>query len=154
MVLIHQKLYNKDQLVGINTQEYFEDLTKDIIESHQSQEQNIKYNLDVVPLVLDIETITPIGLILNELITNCLKHAFTKSSVQNTLNITFKETEGTLVLEVQDNGTGIQGEIKKSSFGIKLIKALSKKLKATLDFDKVSPTGTRAQLIIKRYEKL
>ena len=154
MVLIHQKLYNKDQLVGINTQEYFEDLTKDILESHQLQDQNISYNLDVAPLVLGIETITPIGLILNELITNCLKHAFAKSNLNNELNINFKEEGNTLILEVIDNGTGIQGEVKASSFGIKLIKALSKKLKATFEYDKIDPKGTRATLIINRYEKL
>ena len=76
MVLIHQKLYNKDELVGINTKDYFDDLVKDIFESHQFQETKIDYELNVAPLVLDIETITPIGLILNELIVNTLKHAF------------------------------------------------------------------------------
>ncbi len=154
MVLIHQKLYNKDQLVGINTQEYFEDLTKDILESHQLQDQNISYNLDVAPLVLGIETITPIGLILNELITNCLKHAFENSSSDNQVSINFREERNTLVLEVIDNGTGIEGEVKASSFGIKLIKALSKKLKATLEYGKIHPKGTQATLIINRYEKL
>lgn len=154
MVLIHQKLYNKDQLVGINTQEYFEDLTKDILESHQSQEQNISYDLNVTPIVLGIETITPIGLILNELITNCLKHAFANSSSDNKVSINFREERNTLVLEVIDNGTGIQGEVNASSFGIKLIRALSKKLKATLEYDKIQPKGTRAALAINRYEKL
>lgn len=154
MVLIHQKLYNKDQLVGINTKEYFQDLTKDILESHQSQEHQITYNLDVTPLILAIETITPIGLILNELITNTLKHAFKNANTDNNLKINFREVDQKLILEVIDNGSGITGEIRDTSFGIKLIKALAKKLKATLHHQPISPSGTKATLTITRFEKL
>ena len=154
MVLIHQKLYNKDQLVGINTKEYFEDLITDIMESHQFTEHSINYSLEVSPLILGIETITPIGLILNELITNVLKHAFEEVTEKSKMQITFKDKGEHLLLKVADNGKGMSKVIKESSFGIKLIKALSKKLKATLVYDEADPAGTLATLEITRYQVL
>ena len=154
MVLIHQKLYSKEQLVGISTEEYFTDLTKDIFESHQFEENTIKYSLDVEPLVLDIETITPLGLILNELITNVLKHAFNPVSEKSEMQIRFKKKGEILQLQVEDNGVGMPLEIKESSFGIQLIKALAKKLKAKVVFSKGSLNGSLATIDIYRFNEL
>lgn len=152
MVLIHQKLYNKDQLVGIDSKEYFNDLVNDIFESHQFQEHSLNYKLDLESLILDVETITPIGLILNELIINVLKHAFPKVESSSFLKIDFKHMDDSLVLRVVDNGKGLENDIKDTSFGIKLMKALSKKLKATLEFK--SENGTEAVLTIKKFNIL
>jgi len=154
MVLIHQKLYNKDQLVGINTQEYFQDLTRDIFESHQFTKLPINYSLKVSPMVLAIETITPIGLILNELITNVLKHAFSTVDEQSKMHISLEEDGKDLLLKVTDNGKGMADTFKESSFGIKLIRALAKKLKASLEYAHAIPRGTEAVLVIRRFEKI
>lgn len=154
MVLIHQKLYNKDELVGINTKDYFQDLTRDIFESHQFQGEPIAYELDVEPLVLDLETITPLGLILNELIVNTLKHAFKTIDDKGKLIVNFKKESNALKLKVVDNGKGFKGEIKNTSFGISLMKALSKKLKATLHYNSQPNLGTEAVLIIKKFNIL
>lgn len=154
MVLIHQKLYNKEQLVGISTEEYFTDLTKDIFESHQFEENTIKYSLEVEPLILDIETITPLGLILNELITNILKHAFRPISEKSEMQIRFKKNGEKLELQVEDNGVGMPSEIKETSFGIQLITALAKKLKARMNFSKGTMNGTLAILDIHRFKEL
>ncbi|MEZ4777843.1 MAG: histidine kinase dimerization/phosphoacceptor domain -containing protein [Flavobacteriaceae bacterium] len=154
MVLIHQKLYSKDQLVGINTKEYFTDLVNDIFESHQFENQKIHYSLDVEPLVLDIETITPLGLILNELITNVIKHAFPNDNPKNSMKVSLKKLGQSLQLIVVDNGIGMAKDIPENSFGIKLIQALSKKLKAWLSFSENSPKGTLAILDIERFTEL
>lgn len=154
MVLIHQKLYNKDQLVGVNTKEYIEDLTKDIFESHQFIEKKVNYFLDVDSLVLKIETITPLGLILNELITNVLKHAFPEINEESQMKIKLKRQEEYLQLEVSDNGIGMPNQIAESSFGIQLIRALAKKLKATLTFPKTKNGGTMAVVSIHRFHEL
>jgi two-component sensor histidine kinase len=154
MVLIHQKLYNKDELVGINAQDYFNDLVHDIFESHQFKSDSISYHLEVEPLVLDIETITPTGLILNELIVNTLKHAFDQITTKNKIDIKFNKEADALVLKVIDNGKGFEGEIKSTSFGITLMKALSKKLNATLTYKSELDKGTEAKLVIKKYKLL
>lgn len=154
MVLIHQRLYSKDELVGINTKDYFNDLVHDVFESHQFEAKAIKFQLDVEPLVLDIETVTPVGLILNELIVNTLKHAFDAVTSQSKIDIQFKKEAENLVLKVIDNGKGFEGEIKNTSFGITLMKALSKKLNATLSYTSQLNKGTEATLIIKKYNLL
>ncbi|WP_178987325.1 tetratricopeptide repeat-containing sensor histidine kinase [Winogradskyella schleiferi] len=154
MVLIHQRLYNKDELIGINTKEYFSDLVGDIIESHQFKSDPIAYELDVEPLILDIETITPIGLILNELIVNTLKHAFDEVTSKSKIRIKFNHEDNKLILKVIDNGRGFDGEVKNTSFGITLMKALSKKLKAKLSYTSKMNYGTEATLVINNYNLL
>ena len=152
MVLIHQKLYNKEELIGINTNEYFNDLVTDIFESHQFKLEAVKYNLNVEPLILDVETITPIGLILNELIVNTLKHAFNVINTDSEINIEFKRDNKNLILKITDNGKGFSGTIKNTSFGITLMKALSKKLNATLNYDSIIDKGTEATLTITKFK--
>ncbi|GEQ85209.1 hypothetical protein ULMS_07170 [Patiriisocius marinistellae] len=154
MVLIHQKLYSKNKLVGIDSKEYIEDFTKDVIESHQFETTKLKYKVDAQSLLLDIETITPLGLILNELITNVLKHAFHPVTENSLLHISFKKQAATLVLTVTDNGKGMPPKVKDSSFGLQLIEGLCKKLKATLTLLPASPKGTEAKVVMMRFEIL
>jgi len=154
MVLIHQKLYNKDELVGIDTKDYFSDLVTDIFESHQFKTEPIPYNLNAESLILDVETITPIGLILNELIVNTLKHAFETVKPDSKIIIDFKKTDKNLLLKIKDNGKGFNGDIKETSFGITLMKALSKKLNATLNYESELNKGTEAQLVITKFKAL
>ncbi len=154
MVLIHQKLYSKDKLVGIDSKEYIEDFTKDVIESHQFEATKLKLQVESQSLLLDIETITPLGLILNELITNVLKHAFNPVTEESLLHISFKKEGETLVLTVTDNGKGMPAKIKESSFGLQLIEGLCKKLKASITLLPASPKGTEAKVVMKRFEIL
>ncbi len=154
MVLIHQRLYSKDQLVGIDSKEYLEALTKDIFEMHQFKKELLPYKLNIESLVLSIETITPIGLILNELIVNVLKHAYEIITPESILSIDFRKKNDELILKVIDNGKGFEDEIKDTSFGIKLMNALSKKLKASLDYNSSLSNGTEVILNIKKFEIL
>ena len=154
MVLIHQRLYSKDQLVGIDSKEYLEALTKDIFETHQFKKEKLPYVLNIEPIVLSIETITPIGLILNELIINVLKHAFENITAESLLSIDFKKMDDTLHLKVVDNGKGFNGKIKETSFGIKLMDTLAKKLRATLNYESSKNNGTEVILNIKKFEIL
>lgn len=151
MVLIHQKLYSKDQLVGIDSKEYIEDFTEDVIRSNEFSAHKLTYTLDLESLVLDIETITPIGLILNELLTNVLKHAFPEVNAESLVHIKFLKQNDTLVLEVSDNGVGINGDRNEDSFGLKLIETLAKKLKGELTIEASKPKGTIAILTMERF---
>lgn len=154
MVLIHQRLYNKDELIGINTKNYFSDLVREVFESHQFKSEPIKYVLNIEELVIDIETITPLGLIVNELIVNTLKHAFKDVNADSKLLVEFFKQNDNLILKVIDNGRGFEGEIKSTSFGITLMKALSKKLKATLNYNSQLNNGTEAVLTITKFKVL
>lgn len=154
MVLIHQRLYSKDELVGIDSKEYLEALTKDIFETHQFKKEILPYKLNIEPIVLSIETITPIGLILNELIVNVLKHAYESIKPDSILTVDFRKNNDELILKVIDNGKGFEGEIKDTSFGIKLMNALSKKLKANLTYISSVDNGTEVILNIRKFEIL
>ncbi len=140
MILIHQKMYSKDQLTGIDTKEYMEDLVKDIIENHTDNSHSVNFHTDVERHILSIETITSIGLIINELITNSLKHAFPLSVDQPIIEVHFTKQTDFFVLEVKDNGIGMQQEPKPTSFGLKLIHALAKKLKGKITFENKNGT--------------
>jgi two-component sensor histidine kinase len=152
MVLIHQKLYNRDQLIGIETREYIEDLVNDIVDNQTDEILKLRTQTDVESVVFSIDTITPVGLIINELITNCIKHAFDESISNPMIQVMFRKEGDVYVLQVKDNGKGLNNHIKESSFGLKLIRALSKKLKAKFEIE--SNAGTCVRLIIHQFEEM
>lgn len=152
MGIIHQKLYSKNQLTGINIKEYITELTNDIIENQAVAIKNLTTTIDVENYTLNVDTITPIGLIINELITNVIKHAFINSDKNPTLNIIFKKEKNYFILKVIDNGIGYENPINKSSFGLKLIDSLSKKLKASVVVE--NKNGTSVTIQINKFEEV
>ncbi|MCB0461094.1 MAG: histidine kinase dimerization/phosphoacceptor domain -containing protein [Flavobacteriaceae bacterium] len=154
MAIIHQKLYSEQQLAGVDTKAYFEDLIAEVFNSHTNKSNNAKYKTDIQSILLGIETITLIGLILNELITNVLKHAFKTKSSENLLDVFFKEENNRLVLKVKDNGSGMKTNKKQESLGLKLVDSLSKKLKANVVINSDKAQGTEVILHIEKYDKL
>lgn len=152
MVLIHQKLYSKDQLIGIETKEYIDDLVNDIIENQTDTIPNLTTKVSVESTVFSIDTITPLGLIINELITNCIKHAFNSDIKNPKLELNFSKTDDYYTLKISDNGVGFQNEISENSFGIKLIKALAKKLKGKITFE--NNQGTHFVMEIHKFEEM
>lgn len=152
MVLIHQKLYSKDQLIGIETKEYIEDLVNDIIENQTDTIPNLTTHLTVDRAVFSIDSITPLGLIINELITNCIKHAFPSSIKNPNIELVFRKEGEMYVLKVSDNGIGFKDAISDKSFGIKLIHALAKKLKGVVAFE--NNNGTHFVMEIHKFEQM
>jgi len=150
MALIHQKLYQEDNLTGVEVSDYINDLADSIFQSHNISNNDIKLQINVDKMVLDIDTITPIGIIINELIVNTLKHAFTDRNKNALIKISLHKIDDSLVLKVADNGKGFNPKDKKEkSFGLKLIKSLSRKLKADLSI--INKNGTTVELKINRF---
>ncbi|MCF6169148.1 histidine kinase dimerization/phosphoacceptor domain -containing protein [Lutibacter sp.] len=150
MALIHQKLYQKDNLTGVEVSDYINDLAESIFQSHNININTINLHIDVDKMILDIDTITPIGIIINELIVNALKHAFTTKKSGALISISLHKKNNILLLKVADNGAGFNAEKKKEkSFGLKLINSLSRKLKADLTI--TNNNGTLVVLKIKRF---
>ena len=152
MILIHQKLYSKDQLVGIDSKEYIEDLVNDIIENQSDNIENLTIVKNIDSKIFSIDTITPIGLIINELITNVIKYAFPDKIQNPQLTVSFIKKESNYELRVSDNGIGISNQNNPDSFGLKLIYSLAKKLKATVSFE--NNNGTTVTLLISKFEEL
>ena len=149
MALIHQKLYQETNLSGVKAKEYIEDLAETLRQSYATDTE-IEFDFEVDDLTIDVDTIIPIGLILNELICNSLKHAFPEES-EGKISILLKKLEDELKLQVSDNGVGDSSSPNsKNSFGKILIDSLAAKLKATLTID--STVGTSTILNIKKYK--
>lgn len=126
MSLIHQRLYQTDQLTTINMRDYIIDLTESLMLAYGYQPDKFDLRLNIDKQELDVDLAIPIGLIINELITNSFKHAY--KAVENpmlSISLSMKEE---LTLELKDNGPGINEELWKKtggSFGKRLIRNLS-----------------------------
>ncbi|MDA8692777.1 ATP-binding protein [Saprospiraceae bacterium] len=153
MSLIHQNLYDKDNLTGILISNYLPKLVEDINNSYRTSSGNINILSDIDPLELDVDTVIPIGLIVNELITNCLKYAFPDNSDGN-IHVKLKEINDHLKLSVSDDGVGMSKELEKErvrAFGHKIIKAFKAKLGAEISIS--GADGTKVELVITKYKK-
>ena len=151
MALIHEDLYRSENITGVDAELYFEQLIDNLMDSYNIHEDNIAIQINVDPLSLEVDTMIPLGLILNELVSNSLKHAF-KDSEKGMINVSLIEQKDKLILEVKDNGSKIKSidEIDGKSFGYELIKAFSRKLKAEMELYIEDGLGIR--LTIKEYK--
>lgn len=148
MSLIHQNLYSEDDLTGINMQEYIENLCTNLYNTYTIDKDRIKLELGIDELNLDVDDVVPIGLIINELITNSLKYAFPNEN-SGTISISLKRVNEKLKLTVEDDGIGIEdleGSKNKKSLGFGLVNAFSDKLRADLDIAS-SGKGTQISMI-------
>lgn len=138
MAMIHEKVYQTDDFSRIDLENYFHDLSKDIIHSYRTQnEVNFNYQFDLKSL--DLELIVPLALIFNELFTNSLKHAF--SSIKNPEISLFigKNELGKNILIYEDNGVWKEQKTE-GTFGLELIHSLSEQLDAEMKFIKSPST--------------
>lgn len=152
--LIHQRLYQSENIRGIKINTYLQELAHDILKNFSSSVTTtpIQLTCKVDELNMDLEFAIPIGLITAELITNSCKYAFTGIEKPE-INITLNKQNDTLILKVIDNGIGKQAAVNESgtSFGTKLIKSLSRKLRAEI-IENSSSTGTSIQLKITNFK--
>ena len=142
MSLIHQRLYKNDDLNTVNIREYLVDLCESLLSSYGYDRESFDLDISVCTEVLDIDHALPIGLIVNELVTNAFKYAY-QGIERPSLGILLEEEGGCLNLRVRDNGVGIDEERwrqGKDSFGKQLIGALCKQLRATQQMAVVSGT--------------
>jgi len=135
MSLIHQNLYQGEDLVGVDTKTYFEKLTESLLRSYNVDQESITLNTDVEDMTLNVDILVPLALITNELISNSLKHAFPDKS-KGHVYLGFRKEGDDLVLEQSDNGKGFDPDRKDSqeSFGYQLIRILSQKLRGNIQW--------------------
>ncbi|MBL7746512.1 MAG: ATP-binding protein [Chitinophagaceae bacterium] len=135
MALIHQNLYREGNIKGIKVKEYVSNLLQTLCDSYNITNDKVKINANIDDLSLDVDTMIPLGLVLNELVSNAFKYAF-KERQNGELTIVLNEEHSELHLSVSDNGKGfpIGMDISNNkSFGLKMIRAFAQKLKAKLD---------------------
>ena len=158
MALIHQNLYSEDNLKGIKAKEYIGNLMQSLCDSYNISNDKIKIVTDIEDLNLDIDTMIPLGLILNELLSNVFKYAFPKDAMNKQtnigeLNLVLKKQNENLYMKVYDNGIGFPEGLdtkNSKSFGLKMIKAFAQKLKAKVDI--YNNNGAVVEMLITKYQ--
>jgi two-component sensor histidine kinase/tetratricopeptide (TPR) repeat protein len=127
MAMIHQRLYMDKDLAAIDVKDYLENLSQSLAGSFGYGKQNIQTDVRLPEASLDIDLVMPIGLIVNELVTNAFKHAFSGIN-EPSVTISLQQKQAKLLeLQVADNGKGLVEE-KTGSFGMKLVQTLVKQL--------------------------
>lgn len=133
IALIHQKLYQTNNLSEVNFSDYINELTVYLKNIFRNPDQNIIITIERSEVMLDIDTAVPLGLIINELVSNSFKYAFKNKTEGNiTISISYiDKTHQKLKLIVNDNGIGLPENLdieKTSSLGLKLVTMLTKQL--------------------------
>lgn len=129
MSILHQNLYQGENLASIEMKNYFKHLAESILDTYDAWER-VDVNYDMKEIELDVDTAVPIGLIVNELLTNALKYAFPDGE-QGRITLSLKLLEEkALRLIVADNGIGksTADSSKGTGFGSQLVRLLTRQL--------------------------
>jgi len=131
MALVHEKLYRSEDLSEVDLSDYVRTLAQSLFASYGEFTRSIKLNIDINDVVLAVDTAIPCGLIINELLSNCLKHAFPDHK-NGEINISFKSSsldgKTWYTMSVSDNGVGIPEGLDirhNKSLGLQLIMTLA-----------------------------
>ena len=141
MALIHQKLYQNDDLSVIEMQGYIESLVNSVQSVFKKGSAKINITIDAEGVELDIDRAIPFGLILNELVSNSFKYAFPEEKDNGKIYIHLRKNKEQGFFEYTDNGVGLPPNYEDqvdTSMGIKLINRLVNQLQSTLNIDKTS----------------
>lgn len=143
MALIHEKLYQSNNLARVDFADYLKSLTRNLFDSYNVNPNAIALNLQVKNVDLNLDTAIACGLLINELVSNALKHGFPhreaeeNAEMMGEITIVFSQvSEGTLFLEVKDNGVGLPKEVnigETNSLGLRLVRALTRQLRGQLE---------------------
>jgi PAS domain S-box-containing protein len=151
MAFIHESLYQTKDFSSINFSEYVINLSQNLIHSYSNVEHEIKLNLDIQNVFLNLDLAIPCGLIINEIVSNALKYAFVDSSGEDEITIKMELSGDDLVLKIGDNGIGLPKHIdyrNTESLGLQLVVTLTDQLNGKINLD--TQSGTLYTIIFKQ----
>ena len=152
MAFIHQNLYQGNTVNSVNMNEYIQMLSNHLFQTYNIRKDRIHLHTQIENLNLHTDTAIPLGMILNELISNSLKYAFTNKSGGD-IWVIMKKNNSELLLQVRDNGGGLPASFdpdSTTSFGYEIIKAFLQKMKARMNIERTD--GTDVQIIISKFK--
>lgn len=143
MALIHERLYRSDDLARVDYGTYLRDLTNSLMQTYRKYAQAVTLKVETDPILLDVDTAIPCGLIVNELVSNALKHAFPDGRAGE-IGIEMRRCgEGRYRLVVRDDGVGIPAELDyrhSVSLGLQLVNSLTRQIDGTLELSQEGGT--------------
>lgn len=143
MALLHERLYQSETFTQMDMASYFDELTQHLFRTYGVNNAVIQRDIDVDSTTLTIDQAIPCGLIVNELVSNALEHAFPDKQ-GGTVRLALKTVEENVQLVVEDNGVGLPKGFAASntdSLGLRLVRGLVQQLNGTLNTE--STTGLR-----------
>jgi two-component sensor histidine kinase len=148
MSLIHQKLYHSDDIKTIDMSHYIPELVQYLQDSFDTYDK-IQFKLKVDSINLTLSHTIPLGLIINEAVTNSIKYAF-PHNCKGEISISMIDYGKQIELELADNGIGmpqINYEVEADSLGLELMKGLSEDIEANINFE--TNNGTKITIIFE-----
>jgi len=151
MAIVHEQMYATQDFANINFKQYIETVIKEMMFSREIREK-ISFKKDLSDVLLDIDTAIPCGLLLNELLSNALRHAF-PGNRKGQINLSLRpQTEKLFELVVSDNGIGFPEHIdfqKSESFGLVLLKLLVKQVRGRIELIREKGTTFKIEIPLK-----
>lgn len=134
IALVHEKLYQSDNLSSIAFEKYVHELLSGIEKTYKDEHKNVSFNTDIDPVIFNINQAIPCSLLLNELIVNAYKHAF-EGKNEGRIMVSLDEADGMIELHVQDNGVGLDnGSVAgEKSLGMALVNTLVQQLDGEME---------------------
>jgi PAS domain S-box-containing protein len=137
MALIHERLYESEDLSSIDLGEYISDLSQYLFNSYAVESERVSLNIDAGNIYIDINRAVPCGLIINELISNSLKHGFPHGR-SGEIKVRVKSDGGRITLQVADTGIGMPAGLdfkNTETLGLQLVNLLARQLRGSISFD-------------------
>jgi len=135
MAKVHELLYQQQELSKLPLQDYLSDVVNTTLQSMISLPGNIKVRIESHQLKFDLNTTLLLGLIVNELLINSIKHVFTRQE-QGSIEIEIIELPEQCVLYYRDSGPGIEEQLtKQGSTGLSLIQSLARQLSGSANYE-------------------
>ncbi|HPS23876.1 MAG TPA: PAS domain S-box protein, partial [Methanoregulaceae archaeon] len=150
MSLVHEKLYRSESLSRIDFADYTRYLATQLFSFYGTDTRHVRLEMTMGKTMVDINTAVPLGLLMNELISNALKHAFPQGR-EGTIRIGGGEEANLITLVIQDDGVGIPADIdwkNTTSLGMRLVTSLIDQVDGTITLDRES--GTTFTITIKK----
>lgn len=155
MALIHERLYRSTDLKHIDFGDYIRTLSMDLFRTYVADPARVQLELEVEDVMIDINTAIPLGLIINELVSNSMKHAFPNEK-SGKIMVKFKEDGNRCVLEVIDTGVGFPSDIEPDqtdSLGLQLVTSLTQQIGGELELERSPRTTFRITFEEKKVGK-
>ncbi|MGE0502968.1 MAG: PAS domain-containing protein [Rhizobiaceae bacterium] len=139
---VHRRLYQSDDVRQFDVADFVRDLVPDLVAA--SGRSDVRAELDLARVDVPAQKAAPVALMVNELVTNALKHGFNGGRA-GTISVSVRSKGQEFEIEVRDDGTGMSPPNGKSSFGTDLVKALARQLQAKVTWEPGEP-GTRVMI--------
>lgn len=149
---VHEKLYQSENLARVAMGQYIAGMARQLAAAYTQPEQRIQIETKIEDFVLGIDIALPIGLIVNELLTNALKHAFAGRE-HSRIDILLTHSAGRARLTVQDDGAGLPADVDEQSggkLGMTLVRALARQIGGVVTITRGNGTAVTVDFSVER----